>query len=267
MLHEGDRYHVRTSALRVSVAGSSSAMPRPGRACSCYVIRSSQAAILFDLGSGSLSNVREALDYSKLDAVLISHMHADHFLDVIPLRYGLKYGPVPQGSRLPLYLPAGGQTMLRQMCAAFASEGPADFLDEVFDVRDFDERSILEIGDLRLTFARTIHYVDTFAIRAAVDGSALVYSSDTAPCDRVVELARDADLFLCECTLGLGTESGARGHSSAAEAGAMATAAGAGRLVLTHFSDEYASSQLEDAAGDRYAGPCSVADDGIELSI
>jgi ribonuclease BN (tRNA processing enzyme) len=259
---------VSKSPLRVYVAGSSSSVPRPRRACSCYVVRSQQAAVLFDLGSGALSNVRETVDYSKLDAVVISHMHADHFLDVIPLRYGLKYGPYDRTARLPLYLPPGGQAMLRQMCAAFSPEGPHDFLDEVFDVQDFDDRSIVEIADLRLTFAQTVHYVETYAIRAAVDGKALVYSSDTAPCEAVVDLARDADLFVCECTLGLGLEGGIiRGHSSSAEAGAMAHTAGVAKLLLTHYGYEHSPEMLEATAREHYGGPTSVVDDASEYSL
>jgi ribonuclease BN (tRNA processing enzyme) len=259
---------VTKSALRVFVAGSSSSIPRPRRACSCYVVRSPQASVLFDLGTGALSNVREALDYSRLDAVVISHMHADHFLDVIPLRYALKYGPFPRTAPMPLYLPTGGQTMLRQMCAAFSPEWPSDFLDEVFDVHDFDERSIVEIGDLRLTFAATVHYVETYAIRASVNGSALVYSSDTASCESVVGLARDADAFLCECTLDLGIEGGlVRGHSSSAEAGAMAHVAGVGKLLLTHYGYEHSPEMLEATARECFAGPCSAVDDESEFSV
>jgi ribonuclease BN (tRNA processing enzyme) len=249
------------------VAGSSSSIPRPGRACSCYLVRSAQANVLFDLGSGAFSSLRSAIEYPHLDAAVISHMHADHFLDIVPLRYALKYGPLRRATPLPLYLPKGGTHVLRRLCSAFAPEGTADFLDEVFAIEEFDERSIVEVNDLRLSFAKTIHYIAGYAIRAESEGVAFVYSSDTAPCDDVVKLAHEAELFMCECTIGLGTESGIRGHSTAAEAGVMAAHASAQRLVLTHYGNDYAADQLERAASHTFGGPCTIADDGLELLV
>jgi len=242
-------------------------VPRPSRACSCYLVRSREASILFDLGSGAFSNLRDAFDYTDLDAVVISHMHADHFLDLIPLRYALKYGPLVREGRLTLYLPPGGADVLRQICAAFPPEGAGSFLDEVFNLHEYDMRQPLEINDLRLTFTRTVHYIESYAVRAECQTSSLVYSSDTAPCESVVNLAKDAELFLCECTLGLGEEESPRGHTSSREAGRMAKQAEVGRLVLTHYGSDYAPGELEDYAEQEFRGPTAVADDGMELSI
>ncbi len=256
------------SAMRMRVIGSSPSVQRPGRACSCYLLRTRDASVLFDLGSGALGNLHNAIDYPQLDAVVVSHMHADHFLDLIPLRYGLKYGPLLRDGRMPLWLPPGGSSMLRTLVSAFAVEGKGDFLDEVFEVREYDPSFPLEINDLRLTFAPTRHYITTYAIRADRGKASLVYSSDTAPCDDLVAHARDCSLFLCEATLGLGTEDdGARGHLSAEEAGDMAQRAGVHRLVLTHYSATYAPEELVEAAQSAFKGRVSIADDGVELSL
>ena len=241
-------------------------MPRPGRACSCYLLRSRGTVALFDLGTGAFSNLRSALDYSQVDAVVVSHMHADHFLDVIPLRYGLTYGPLLRESRLPLWLPPGGSRMLRDLCAAFDSEGTGDFLDGVFALAEYDPSKPLEINDLRLTFAPARHFVNAYAIRADCESSSLTYSGDTAPCESVVSLARDSGLFLCEATLGLGTEEGVRGHSSAVDAGEMARRAGAHRLALTHYGTDYAPQELLEAAQTAFAGPVCAVDDGVDLT-
>ncbi len=255
------------SDIRLKVIGSSSSVPRPGRACSCYLVRTHEAAVLFDLGTGAFSNLRDAIDYPALDAIVISHMHADHFLDIVPLRYALKYGPLMREGRMPLYLPPGGIDVLRKLCTAFPPEGPGDFLDECFSLHEFDPFGTLEVNDLRLQFARTIHYIDSYAIRAECGTSSLVYSSDTAPCESVVTIARNADLFLCECTIGLGEEESPRGHTSSREAGQMAKRAEVGRLVLTHYGSDYAAGELEDYAEQEFRGPTAVADDGMELSI
>lgn len=255
------------AAMRMRVIGSSPSVQRPGRACSCYLLRTRDSSILLDMGSGALGNLHAAIDYPQLDAVIISHMHADHFLDLIPLRYGLKYGPLLRDGRLPIFLPPGGEEMLRTLTSAFPSEGPHDFLDEVFSVHEYDPARTLEINDLRLTFRQTRHYIDTYAIRAEHGSASVVYSADSAPCDAVVEHAANCSLFLCEATLGLGYEEGMRGHSSAEEAGEMAQAAGVHRLVLTHYGTTYAPDELEEAAQSAFSGHVSMADDGIELSV
>lgn len=249
------------------VVGSSPSVQRPGRACSSYLLQSRDAAVLLDIGNGALGNLQLAIDYPQLDAVFVSHMHADHFLDVIPLRYGLTYGPLLRDGRMPLWLPPGGSRILRTITGALSSEGPADFLDEVFEVREYDPSRPLEINDMRLTFRRTCHYIDTFAMRVERGDSSIVYSSDTAPCDDVIDLARDCSLFLCEATIGLGDEQGPRGHLTAEEAGQMAARAGAHRLTLTHYSSTYAPDKLVEAAKRAFKGHVSIADDGVERCV
>jgi len=255
------------AAIRIRVVGSSPSVQRPGRACSCYLVRTRDAAVLMDLGSGALGNLHNAIDYPALDAVIITHMHADHFLDLVPLRYGLKYGPLLRDGRMPIWLPPGGSSMLRTLCSAFASESSNDFLDEVFEVREYDPSLPLEINDLTLSFRKTRHYIDTYSIRAERGKASMVYSADTAPCDAVVEHATGCGLFLCEATLGLTTEDGTRGHLSAEEAGEMAERAGVNRLVLTHYSATYAPDELVETAQTKFDGRVSIADDGVELSL
>jgi ribonuclease BN (tRNA processing enzyme) len=256
-----------TAAMRLRTVGSSPSVPRPGRACSCYLVRTREAAVLFDLGSGALGNLQLTIDYPQIDAVVVSHMHADHFIDVIPLRYGLTYGPLMREDRMPIWLPPGGSAILRKLCSVFVRDGRGDFLDEVFVLQEYDPSEPLEINDLRLTFRPTVHYIEAYSIRAACGASSITYSGDTAPCASVVEHARGCSLFLCEATLGLGTEEGARGHSSAREAGEMARHAGAQRLALTHYGTTHAPGELLEAAQSTFAGPVSVVDDGVELSV
>jgi ribonuclease BN (tRNA processing enzyme) len=254
------------AALRLHVLGSSPSVPRPGRACSSYLLQSAGAAVLLDAGTGALSSLRTTFDYAKLGAVVISHMHADHFLDLVPLRYALTYGPSLRRAALPLWLPAGTAAALRTVASAFTGERRDDFL-AAFDIREYDETSQVAIGDVELRFAPVRHYIEAFAIRAQTRSAALTYSGDSAPCAALVELARDSDLFVCEATLGAGGEPEPRGHSSAAEAGEMASAAGVRALALTHYPAEHPVDELRAKAAGTFAGPVCVLDDGMDLTV
>ena len=243
-------------------------MPRPGRACSGHLVDGGGTRVAFDFGVGTYARLRMiAGGPESLDAIVISHMHADHFLDLVSLRYAIRYGPHESLTRLPLWLPPGGEKILRAMTAAFVSEG-ADFLDESFDVATFDPQTELTIGDLRLRFATTTHYIPCFAARIEHAGASIVYSADTAYDARVAEIARGCDLFLCEATLCVAEPPSLRaGHATAEDAGRMAREADAARLVLTHWTAECAIATLEAEARAAYAGPVAVADDGDVFTV
>jgi ribonuclease BN (tRNA processing enzyme) len=229
-------------------------------------LESGRATVMFDCGTGALSALRQICDYSALDAVVVTHMHADHFFDLVPLRYGLTYGPSLRATPLPLWLPPGGEAVLRTVCSGFGRDRAADFF-SAFELRTYDARTHVEIGDVTLSFAAVRHYIDAYAVRAHTESAAFVYSGDSAPCDALVDLARACDLFLCEASLGTSGESEPRGHSSAQEAGAMAAAANVRALALTHYPAECSIDALGDAAASRYGGPITVADDGMRLTV
>jgi ribonuclease BN (tRNA processing enzyme) len=251
----------------LTVAGSSCSIPRPDRACSSYLVDDGETPIVLDLGTGAFANLRRYVDYDRLGAVVISHMHADHFLDLIPLRYALRYGPRQRARKLPVYLPPGGLATLKTLVSAFADEG-GDFLSDVFALDEYDPAATLAIEGATLRFAHTAHYVPAFAIRWDEGGASLTYSADTAPDERVVELARESDVFLCEATLLHGeVEAGMRGHSSARDAAEMARAAGVRQLILTHYGGESTSRDLDEAARAVYHGEIVVADDHRRVDL
>jgi ribonuclease BN (tRNA processing enzyme) len=223
--------------------------------------------VVFDLGTGALSNLRSHVDYDRLGAIVISHMHADHFIDLIPLRYALRYGPRRRAAKLPVHVPPGGLAMLRRLVSAFPHEG-GEFLDDVFELHEYDPSRPLAIAGATLRFAHTAHYIPTFAVRWERYGASVTYSADTARDERVVELARETDVFLCEATLRSGeTEIGVRGHCSAADAAAMARQAGVRRLVLTHYPQEATYGDLEGSARELFGGEILVADDHRTIDL
>ena len=232
------------------------------------MLRDGDLAVSLDFGTGAFANLRSYVDYDRLDAIVISHMHADHFLDLVPLRYAIKYGTKRRNAKLPLWMPPGGIETLRTLVSAFASEGNGDFIDECFSIREFDPKNGLQLGNGKLRFAATTHYVPSYAIRYERNGTAMTYSADTAPDDRVIELAQGSDLFLCEATLLADDEEmGTRGHCTGAEAAGMAAAALVKRLVLTHYSQDATEKDLLGATRGIFDGAVSVADDHDVLEI
>jgi ribonuclease BN (tRNA processing enzyme) len=265
-LSPGDAVEPR---LSVTVLGSSCSIPRPGRACSSYLIEGAGQAIVADLGTGGLANLRHYREPEMLDAVVISHMHADHFIDVIPMRYALKYGNRSHDRRVPLLLPPGGESMLRHIVSAFVRESAFDFLEEVFEVQEYDPAAPLRLGEATLRFAPTVHFIPTYALRCDLDGRSVVYSADTAPHSEIAALARGCSLFLCEATLGASErgDSSPRGHLSAMEAARLAAAAETSKLVLTHYPASIDAAELRACAAPHFAGEIAVADDNDSWQI
>jgi ribonuclease BN (tRNA processing enzyme) len=197
-------------------------------------------------------------DLATIDAVLISHMHADHFFDLVPLRYALKY-QVQRRTALPVLIPPGGMKTLHSIVSPFAKGG--SFFDGIMKITEYPPNRPLHIGDAGITLAKTRHYIDAYAMRVGSGDRA-------APEQRVVELARDADLFLCEAALGAtGEERGRRGHCNAKEAAAMAAQAGVKHLVLTHYPAGVRPSDVKRAARSAFSGEITMADDGMQIAL
>ncbi|MBK5230678.1 MAG: MBL fold metallo-hydrolase, partial [Thermoleophilia bacterium] len=215
-------------------------------------------------------------DYTRVDAIVISHMHADHFFDLIPYAFALVYAPrqqpVPvarwsgtdEPVRPPLYLPPNGLAIINDMAGAI---GAGDLIEHAFDVHEYDPDQPLRIGALDLRFQPVPHFVDTWAIEFAGGGRRFVFGADCRPNDEIVEFARDADLLMLESTLPRPERTGMRGHLTPGEAGEHADRAGVKRLVLMHISDELDRLWAEAEAKNAFAGPVAVAAEGAIFTV
>jgi ribonuclease BN (tRNA processing enzyme) len=231
------------------------------------LLETSAAAIVADLGTGGFANLVRFRTPESIDAVVISHMHADHFIDIIPLRYALRYGARTHDRRVRLLLPPGGTEILHAMVTPFAGEAGA-FLDDVFAIETYDLTAPVTIGDVTVTFAPTKHYIDCYAMRFAMSDLTFVYSADTGPDDRVARLARDASFLLCEATLTEAEEAlEPRGHLSSREAGLLATQAGVKALFLSHYPASANPKDMARAAAATYGGPIRVVDDADRIDL
>lgn len=225
-------------ALRVTVLGASAPYPAPGGACPGYLVEGGGAAVLIDCGSGVVANLLRVLPLERLDAVVLSHLHADHTGDLSVLYHAWRLRAWPRrGDRrpLPVYAP---QDPPGEFCRLGAGE--------VLVARGITAADTLAFGGLVLRFARTRHPLYTLAVAAEADGRRVVYTADTGPCDEVRDLAAGADLLLCEASA-LERDrplAEAAGHLTVGQAVALAREAGVGRLVLTHLFPEYRSEEL-----------------------
>ena len=223
--------------VRLTVLGTGTARPVGDTAASGLLIQSATTNVLFDCGSGIAAQLEGAVGAERLHGLVVGHFHADHWIDLAPLRYRFPWGErAPH--RLPVHLPPGGRDKLEHLAAAI-SERPG-FFDDAFEVREYASGDVLEIGDIRVTPIPVGHYVPAWAMNVvAADGSRIVYAGDMGPSDAIVELARASDLLILEATL----ESAAfddlrRGHLTAEEAIDHAIRAGVPRALLVHYPSE-----------------------------
>ena len=259
--------------MKLTVLGGAGACPNPGQGCSAYLVEESDTSILLDCGPDTLSVLRQYVDFRTLTAIVISHLHADHTLDLVPYRYGLKYAPgAADGMRVPLWMPPGGQSFLQRLAAALAGEdeGSAGFFDSVFDVREYDPERSLEIGGFRIAFHPTRHYVPCWAMRLETSGTTLAYLADTGPETPWDRFAHDADLAICEGTLLAQPATMLpehQGHLTARRAGDLARAAQARRLLLTHLWAEIDFDYYRAEAEAGFGSAVDIARPGLTIEL
>ena len=219
-------------AMKLTVIGCSPAWPNPGGAHSGYLVEG-PGRLLLDCGPGVLPRLRESESWPSIDAIVITHFHLDHWGDLVPWVWGTMYGLGSEGPQPELWLPPHGADHLSKLGSRL---GFPDMFERAFRVRRYEEATPFEAAGLTVTALQLPHYtLETYGLRVANASRTLAYSGDAAPSERLVELARDADLFLCEATLERGELDGEpRGHLSADEATAAFVQSGARRLLLTH---------------------------------
>lgn len=210
------------------MVGCSGSGPGPGSAASCYLVEHDGFRLLLDLGNGAFGVLQSLADPATVDALFLSHLHADHCLDVAPFVVWHRYSGRSAGRLVPVYAPVGAE---RRLAAAYDVDG--DALTDVFDFVPVGAGA-LTIGPFAVELARTAHPVECYAIRLNAGGRSLVYTGDTGTCDAIADLARGADLLLAEASHTEDPGLPRALHLTGREAGEYAAAAKVGRLVVTH---------------------------------
>lgn len=217
--------------MKVTVIGMAGTFPGPRSGCSSYLLEHDGFRLLLDIGNGSTGVLQEACGLLDLDAVAISHLHGDHYLDLITYTYARRYHPEGQPAILPVH---GPSTIYEGVVGAYARD-VHELLAEVYAFHPVVENQTRQIGPFEVGFHLVNHPVETYAMRVSAGGRTIAYSADSGECDALVDVARDADLFLCEASYLDGDPNPPDVHLTGLQAGEYAARAAAHRLMLTHL--------------------------------
>ncbi|MEU2495618.1 MBL fold metallo-hydrolase [Streptomyces sp. NPDC007883] len=250
--------------MKLTVVGCSGSFPSAESACSSYLVEADGFRLLLDMGNGALGELQRHIGLYDLDAIFLSHLHADHCIDMCAYFVARYYRH--DGGRcdaIPVYAPEGAE---QRLTTAYADTPSDKSMSEVFDFHTL-KPGAFEIGPFSVRTEKVAHPVDTFGIRVEHGGRSLTYSGDTGVCDPLVDLADGTDLFLCEAAFTHGKEDIPDLHLNGREAGAHAARARAGRLVLTHIPPwTDAERNLADAR-EIYEGPVELAAPGAVYEV
>jgi ribonuclease BN (tRNA processing enzyme) len=219
-------------SMKLTVVGCSGSFPSAESACSSYLVEADGYRLLLDMGNGALGALQRYCGLYDLDAIYLSHLHADHCIDMLAY-FVARYYRYDGGrcAPLPVYGPEGTE---HRLTTAYADTPTASSMSEVFDFRTV-KPGTFDIGPFTVHTERVAHPVETYAIRIEHGGRSLTYSGDTGVCGALEDLARDTDLFLCEAAFTDGKEDIPDLHLNGRQAGEAAARTGARRLVLTHI--------------------------------
>ena len=248
--------------MQLTVLGCAGTFPGPDSPCSSYLLEHDGFRLVVDMGAGSLGQMQKHIGLLDVDAVFISHLHADHCIDLVAYSYARRYHPAGVPSRLPVYGPQG-------TCARICGSFEAPPIGGLLDVYDFHEvgAGSLSIGPFAVTTAVTSHPVECHAVRLEAGGRTFTYSGDSGECAPLIELASGTDLFLCEASWEHADTNPVGLHLSGRQAGEHAAMAGAKKLLLTHVVAWTDSQVVLAEAKQAFRGDVTLATCGTTYQV
>jgi ribonuclease BN (tRNA processing enzyme) len=254
--------------MRLTVVGCAGSFPGPESPASCYLVEAPQGGrtfrLVLDLGNGAFGALQRHVDPYTVDMVGLSHLHADHCLDLCSYYVARKYHPDGPPEAIPVYGPFGTADRLAVAYGLPLEPGMRDIFDFHAWLAAGDARLL---GPLSVSVAPACHPVEAYLIRLEHEGRSLVYTGDTGPTDALVDLADGADVLVCEATFRDGDANPPDVHLTGRQAGEYARRAGVGRLVITHVPAWYAPEDLAAEARAAYDGPVEIARPGAAYDI
>lgn len=252
--------------MKVTVLGCSGSVPGPDSPASGYLVEADGYRLLIDLGHGAFGALQRYVNPAEVDAIIVTHLHADHCIDLTAYIVSLRYGGAghrssgPEG-RIPLIGPSGTRDRLE---AAYDPLARKLGLHELFG---FSTPSPGELGPFGVTYAPMNHPTPTNAVRLTYNDRSLVYSADTGESAELVELAQGTDLFLCEASFGPDDEYIPDLHLTGRQAGEHAAKAGVERLVVTHVPPWCSRDVAAEEAAAAFHGVVELATPGGEFWV
>ncbi len=250
----------------VTLVGTGTLVPSARRSTAALSLQGTGFQVTVDGGSGSLRRQAElGIDFRKTDALLFTHVHPDHTLDLLHFLFASKYTPgFRRTAPVRIVGPPGFSHFLDRLRNGVASW--TDGGDAGFTVEEVEEGSEFAVGPWRAETRRLSHQVVNHGYRfTAEHGGTMVFTGDTAWCDSLVDLCRDADLLIAECSGDAAHP--AEGHLTAPEAGRLASEAGVKQLALTHLYPLPDDRVRVREAADQYSGPILLAEDGDRFVV
>ena len=253
--------------MRLSIIGCAGSFPGPDSPASCYLLEAPFEGRTFrlvvDLGSGALGGLQRAIELSDIDAVALSHLHADHCLDMCGLYVARKYHPDGVMGRVPVFGPTETSAFLAR---AYGLEGDPGMTNE-FDFVSWTPSVPMQIGPFGVTAMQVDHPVEAYAIKIVHDAKTLVYSGDTGPTEIVAEFVQGADVFLSEASYVESGNNPPNLHLTGANAGDYATRGRVGRLLLTHIPAWTDRTEVLNDAKGAFDGPTELVSAGSTYDI
>jgi len=256
------------TALQLTPIGTSPAWYNPGEPNSGFLLEGGGRRVLVDCGSGVISRYLALFGADHpIDAIVLSHVHADHCFDLVPLKYGIEFGTLRDWSP-QLWLPPGARDRLTRLVSAWDED--FSYFDGAYDVRDYDTSAAFDVGPFTVSALDVPHYIESKALRFELDGTSFGYSSDLGPTEAIAPFMHGVDLLLAEAAF---PEDGdldmpGRGHITASEAGRIAHDAGAHSLLLTHVPEELGLERSRELAAAAFrSGPVHVARSGERYDV
>ena len=251
--------------MRLTVVGCSGSYAGPDSPASCYLLEADHEGrtwrVLMDLGSGALGALQRYADPLSIDAVLLSHLHADHCLDLCGYYVLRKYHPTGRQPRLPVYGPSG--TAERMARAYDLPDGPGMALE--FDFRGHD--AAFTVGPFTVEAIPVVHPVEAYGLRVSAGGVTVAYTGDTAPCEALDRVAAGVDLLLAEASFRDGDDNPPEIHLTGKDGGELAARAGVGRLVITHVPPWFDKTGMLAEAQTVWDGPAELAKAGAVYDL
>lgn len=248
--------------MELTVLGASGTWPPDGGATSGYLLRHEGFNVYLDAGTGTLANLQRHVGIPEINAIVISHEHPDHFVDLYPTFYARHYGGLGEPG-LPVFVPITFQRKLEGL----VSEQGREAMRTAYAFREVRPGDGFEVGPFRVRTELMEHLgLPALGFRFEAGGATLAYTGDTGPTDAIVRLAAGADVLLSEATLQDDQEP-LPFHLSARQAGEHAARAGVRRLILTHVWPSLDREVSRAEAADAYGGPVELAVEGMRIEV